>query len=60
MYNPWVGELQRLLKAKGKFAGTVDSDWQGKTDVAVRAFQRENNLEVDGVVGQATWEKLLA
>ena len=29
------------------------------TDDAVRAFQRENGLDPDGIVGPATWKKLL-
>lgn len=60
MFNPWVGELQNALKAKGFFDGSIDSDWQGKTEKAVRAFQQANGLPVDGIVGQATWDKLLA
>lgn len=59
MFNPWVGELQNALKVKGYFSGTVDSDWQGKTETAVRAFQKDNGLKVDGLVGSATWAKLL-
>ena len=60
MFNPWVGELQNALRAKGYFHGTTDSDWQGETDAAVRAFQGAQNLEVDGRVGRETWLKLLA
>ena len=29
------------------------------TDEAVRAFQRKNNLVADGIVGDATWAKIL-
>jgi hypothetical protein len=57
--NPWVGELQSLLTAKGYFSGTIDSDFQGKTDAAVRAFQLAKGLKVDAVVGQQTWAELI-
>jgi hypothetical protein len=30
-----------------------------KTQAAVRAFQRESGLSADGVIGQATWRRLL-
>lgn len=36
-----------------------DGDFGTNTLTAVRAFQRDNNLEVDGIVGKMTWSKLL-
>ena len=36
----------------------VDGDFGRKTQRAVRKFQSLNGLEVDGVVGKLTWEKL--
>lgn len=56
-----VKNLQRLLIAKGytlKKYGT-DGDFGDETEVAVKAFQKVNNLTVDGIVGQKTWDKLL-
>lgn len=56
-----VKTLQRLLLALGydlqKYG--ADGSFGGVTDKAVRAFQKANNLSVDGSVGQQTWNKLL-
>ena len=56
-----VKNLQRLLIAKGytlKKYG-ADGDFGNETETAVKAFQKDNNLTVDGIVGQNTWNKLL-
>lgn len=56
-----VKNLQRLLIAKGytlKKYG-ADGDFGEETETAVKAFQKVNNLAVDGIVGQKTWDKLL-
>lgn len=36
----------------------ADSDFGGETEEAVKAFQRDNGLGVDGKVGKLTWNKL--
>lgn len=59
-----VGTLQILLNAKGYtdasgVALVVDNSFGAKTDYAVRNFQKEKELEVDGSVGFYTWIKLL-
>jgi len=51
--------LQARLNDKGASL-TVDGDFGKKTDTAVRAFQADNGLEVDGIVGDRTWDVLLA
>ena len=51
--------LQALLNM---FQGSVlnpDGDFGPLTESAVIAFQMAQNLEVDGIVGQNTWSKLL-
>jgi len=57
----WVGDLQeglnqvvgrKVLKADGHF-GPETAKW-------VRQFQRDRGLSADGVVGQRTWQTLLA
>ncbi|MBL3564671.1 peptidoglycan-binding protein [Rhodovulum sulfidophilum] len=49
--------LQEKLRAKG-FSVTIDADFGLATDLAVRQFQAQQGLTVDGVVGSQTWEKL--
>lgn len=52
-----VVELQRLLQKLG-FMVAVDADFGAGTEVAVAAFQRGQELEVDGIVGSETWASL--
>lgn len=52
-----VMELQKLLKEKG-YDITIDNDFGSATELAVMMFQKENNLVVDGIVGQNTWASL--
>lgn len=56
-----VKAVQRMLYALGYDLGSakVDGDFGSKTDAAVRAYQKNKGLTVDGVVGQQTWNKLL-
>ena len=53
-----VTYLQRLLTAKGYGAGNIDGIFGSKTLAAVKAFQKANDLTVDGIVGAMTWDKL--
>lgn len=48
----------KLVSASGKAYG-VDGSFGGATELAVRAFQDDTGLAVDGSVGKATWTKLL-
>lgn len=56
-----VKAVQRMLYSMGYDLGAskVDGDFGSKTDVAIRAYQKKFGLEADGVVGPATWKKLL-
>lgn len=56
-----VKALQILLKGYDYSLGKwgVDSSFGGATESAVKAFQHDNGLEKDGVVGPKTWAKLL-
>lgn len=56
--NPWVADLQQALTRKRFFSGKVDGDWREGTELAVRRFQLEAKLAVDGVVGPSTWAAL--
>ncbi len=49
-----VTEIQKVLKAKGYYKGNVDGIFGTKTKNAVIAFQRDNGLSQDGIVGKAT------
>ena len=49
-----VADLQRRLGALGFDAGRVDGIFGVDTDRAVRAFQRNAGLSVDGICGTTT------
>lgn len=53
-----VRSLQNALIALGYLKGSADGIYGTKTYLAVRAFQKDNNLSVDGMVGQATLARL--
>lgn len=59
--NNQVKTLQRILYAIGYDLGSnpIDGSFGPKTETAVKAFQKKNKLEVDGIVGEKTWGKLL-
>ena len=50
--------LQKQLTILGYSVGNVDGIFGVKTLEAVKAFQAENKLVVDGIVGSKTWEVL--
>ncbi|MEH2076279.1 MAG: peptidoglycan-binding domain-containing protein [Nostoc sp.] len=52
-----VRVLQRLLVGNG-YAVKVDGIYGALTETAVKAFQNQQNLGTDGVVGQRTWRAL--
>lgn len=56
----YVKELQNLLISKGYSCGSygADGDFGGATYNAVVDYQRDNGLDVDGIVGQQTWRAL--
>ena len=56
-----VRAAQFLLNGRGASCGIygADADFGAATEAAVLAFQRRNNLEADGVIGENTWSKLL-
>ncbi len=55
-----VSSLQQRLKDLGYLSGAVDGDYGGATQEAVRFFQRQNGLEVDGVCGPGTMAAVFA
>ncbi len=49
-----VALLQTLLARLGYYDRAVDGDFGLRTEVAVREFQRDRNLAIDGIVGFST------
>jgi len=59
MQGPAVTQLQERLKTLGFLPGSIDGFFGETTQAAVTAFQKQSNIEPDGVVGPATWSALL-
>lgn len=55
-----VTKLQQALNALGYDCGEADGIFGVKTEMAVRAFQQENGLAVDGIAGRFTQRALYA
>jgi hypothetical protein len=54
-----VSALQMLLNGHGHPVGAVDGIFGPKTQAAVRAYQTQLRLSVDGIAGVHTWGNLL-
>ena len=52
-------QVQEALKNAGYYDGNIDGRFGPKTKAAVKQFQKDMGLKVDGVVGSKTKEKLL-
>ena len=50
-----VRQLQQALKDLGFDPGAVDGQFGSKTEAAVKAFQQDRGIAVDGIVGDITW-----
>ena len=62
--RPWdagqaVVELQELLCANG-FSMRIDGDFGSKTETAVKFYQKQQGLRIDGIVDARTWALLQA
>ncbi len=55
-----VRALQQRLKDLGYYTGNVDGDFGGATQEAVRLFQSQNSMDVDGISGGATLTAIFA
>jgi len=56
--NAAVRVMQYLLEDRG-VAVTVDGIFGPNTESAVKAFQADNDLQQDGIVGELTWSRLI-
>lgn len=50
--------LQETLQITGHYTGRLDGDFGPGTDAAVRSFQNDAGLVVDGIVASKTWHAL--
>lgn len=50
--------IQEALKNAGYYNGPIDGKIGPGTRKAIRAFQSDNGLTADGVVGRGTWKRL--
>lgn len=53
-----VKSIQKILKSKGYYSGSVDGIFGTKTKNAVIAFQKDNGLKADGIAGAKTLKAL--
>jgi murein L,D-transpeptidase YcbB/YkuD len=51
-------DVQKALLKAGFDPGPVDGRLGKKTRAAIKAFQKQNHLTADGVVGEKTWAAL--
>jgi len=51
-------DVQKALHNAGFNIGSIDGKTGPKTKKAIKEFQKENNLTIDGIVGKKTWEAL--
>ena len=53
--DPAVRDLQEALRALGHYSGPIDGMFGETTESAVKAFQQQREITVDGIVGKITW-----
>lgn len=56
--GPEVVELQKKLAQLGYAVGTVEGTFGSKTETAIRRFQKDHGLRVDGLAGTQTIKEL--
>jgi peptidoglycan hydrolase-like protein with peptidoglycan-binding domain len=62
-YSACVGYIQNLYNANNQFVGdpyrlVADNSYGPKTTSAIRSFQANTGLAIDGITGPNTWRKL--
>lgn len=58
--GPAVGSVQRFLNVYNKTSSKVDNDYGVSTGTAVRDFQKDQGLSVDGEIGPGTSKKMIS
>lgn len=53
-----VSQLQKELTELGYYSGPINGSYDEQTVAAVKKFQADQQLSVDGVVGPSTWDAL--
>lgn len=53
-----VRQLQTALGQLGVYDGPVDGVYSDRTRAAVEAFQQQEGLGIDGIVGPETWQQI--
>ncbi len=53
-----VSAIQQELKDRGLYSGNVDGIYGSQTEAAVKRFQKQQGLSVDGIAGPQTLKKL--
>ena len=53
--DPAVRDLQAALKALGQDPGPIDGTFGAQTETAVKQFQQQRGIPVDGIVGRVSW-----
>ena len=53
-----VQSVQKALKNAGYYNGSIDGKIGSKSKKAIRTFQKDHDLKVDGIVGHNTWKEL--
>lgn len=56
--SEYIRLIQQTLANMGYNPGPIDGIWGNQTKQAIRAFQRDQGLSVDGVVGPLTWHAM--
>lgn len=53
-----VKQVQELLTELGYYEGPISGNFMVHTFRAVKAFQQQNGLTVDGIIGETTWNAM--
>lgn len=58
--GPAVGSVQKFLNVYNKTSLRIDNDYGVSTATAIRAFQKDQGLSVDGEIGPGTLKKMIS